>query len=121
MEIVGVGLDILEIERMEKNVENPLFMERVFTKSERDYILSKGKMAPSSAAGIFCAKEAFTKALGEGLKIPLSNLEVCHDSRGKPFFALYDSTSTDYASYSFQLSITHNRTTAAAMVVAAKI
>ena len=61
--IIGIGTDIIEIDRVRKLAEGTKFMERFFTAAERAYLLNK---KPESTAGYFCAKEAVVKALGTG-------------------------------------------------------
>jgi len=117
MPLCGVGLDMLDISRMQKLIDNPGFMERVFTTGEREYIAGRGKFSAASAAGIFCAKEAFMKAVGEGLAVPLREIEVCRDERGKPFIRLTGKTSEIFSDISVELSITHTDSTAAAVAV----
>lgn len=117
MTIIGLGLDMLDISRMETKLTNHVFMEKIYTQGERDYISSRGKFSSSSAAGIFCAKEAFMKAVGEGLKIPAKEIEVCRDARGKPYLCLKGKTNESYGSCFSELSITHTATTAAAVVL----
>jgi holo-[acyl-carrier protein] synthase len=60
----GVGLDLLDIERLERALERrPRLAERLFTQAERDY--AAGRARPGShLAARFCAKEAVAKALG---------------------------------------------------------
>jgi holo-[acyl-carrier protein] synthase len=62
--VTGVGLDLLDIERLERALERrPQLAERLFTDSERDY--AAGHARPSMhLAARFCAKEAVAKALG---------------------------------------------------------
>jgi len=117
MSIVGIGLDLLEISRMEDKISNSAFMEKVYTDAEITYIKGRGAFSSSSAAGIFCAKEAFAKAVGEGLSLSLKEIEVCRDERGKPYLTLHGSVRERYASIKAALSITHTKTTAAAVVV----
>jgi holo-[acyl-carrier protein] synthase len=117
MYIYGIGLDMLDISRVGKLIGNTRFMERVFTPGEREYIAGRGHFSAASAAGIFCAKEAFVKAAGEGLSIPLRDIEVCRDGRGKPFIRLSGKTAEKYAGLSAELSITHTETAAAAVVI----
>jgi holo-[acyl-carrier protein] synthase len=59
----GVGIDLLEIERMERALERrPRLAERLFTAEERDYAAGRARPAMHLAAR-FCAKEAVAKAL----------------------------------------------------------
>jgi holo-[acyl-carrier protein] synthase len=62
--LAGVGLDLLDIERLERALERrPRLAERLFTQAERDY--AAGRARPGShLAARFCAKEAVAKALG---------------------------------------------------------
>jgi len=75
-----IGIDILEIARVEKALENEKFVSRVFSKLEQEYIFSKNNAKSATAAGIFCAKEAVIKVCG-GV---LSDYEIIRDSSGKP-------------------------------------
>jgi holo-[acyl-carrier protein] synthase len=62
--VSGVGIDLLEIERLERALERrPRLAERVFTEAERDYAAARARPAQHLAAR-FCAKEAVAKALG---------------------------------------------------------
>ena len=64
MEILGLGVDICEIERMERAIgRHPAMRERVFTPEERAYCDAKARPA-ESYAGRFAAREAVIKALG---------------------------------------------------------
>jgi holo-[acyl-carrier protein] synthase len=67
MEIIGVGLDATEIERVAEIIERygDRFLRRVFTGGEIAYCSAKRDFAPSYAAR-FAAKEAAMKALGTG-------------------------------------------------------
>ena len=62
--MTAIGLDIIEIERMERALSrHPRLAERVFTEGERAYAAARARPARHLAAR-FCAKEAVTKALG---------------------------------------------------------
>lgn len=83
--IVGTGIDLMLISRMEESMRKQAFLKKVFTPVERDYIKSKGHSA-QTAAGIFCAKEAYLKAHGKGIgSIPFSAIEVLHKESGAPY------------------------------------
>ncbi len=115
--VIGVGIDMLDISRIVDKLNDEKFMTRIFTKSERRYIEGRGKASAESAAGIFCAKEAFGKATGEGLPIALAFSEVCHDAMGRPFFYLSGRASEKYSGCRIELSITHTGSVAVAVVV----
>jgi holo-[acyl-carrier protein] synthase len=61
--IIGIGTDIIEIDRVKKLLGKKCFFSRFFTEDERKYLINK---KPESTAGYFCAKEATVKALGTG-------------------------------------------------------
>ena len=62
----GIGVDMLEIARMERVIERrPSFLKRVFTKEERAYCGRRARPAEHYAAR-FAAREAVLKALGTG-------------------------------------------------------
>ncbi|MDL2237283.1 holo-ACP synthase [Christensenellaceae bacterium OttesenSCG-928-K19] len=83
--IVGTGIDITLISRMEQSMKKENFMGKIFTPVERDYIAGKGGHA-QTAAGIFCAKEAYLKALGKGIgAISFSSIEILHHESGAPY------------------------------------
>ncbi|MGN1203079.1 MAG: holo-ACP synthase [Eubacterium sp.] len=77
-----IGTDIVRISRIEKSIKSDAFMQKVFTGKEREYC----KRA-ESYAGIFAAKEAYFKAIGTGIKFPLTDIEILHDDKGKPFIS----------------------------------
>lgn len=82
--IIGIGIDIIEIKRVSKAIDNPAFMKRVYTIKEQDYLKSR-KNNPGTAAGYFAAKEAASKALGTGFRgIKWTEIEISCDEMGKP-------------------------------------
>ena len=68
MAVIGVGIDLMEIGRIEESIERfgERFLRRVFTDGERRYAMQKRRPAESLAAR-FAAKEAAAKALGTGI------------------------------------------------------
>lgn len=80
-----IGVDIVKISRIEKITENKSFLNKVFTEKEIEHCRTA-----QSFAGIYAAKEAYFKALGTGLRLPLCNVEILHDNKGKPFIASLD-------------------------------
>ena len=80
------GIDVVEIERIEKSMQNPAFLGRFFSEKEVAYFESKNFNLESVAAA-FAAKEAFSKALGTGIRgFRLNEVTICHDLLGKPYF-----------------------------------
>jgi len=83
--MIGIGCDIIEIERLAKACENRHFVERVYTEQEISYCQGRGKQAAASFAARFAAKEAVLKAFGTGLRGgKLTDIEVVLDELGKP-------------------------------------
>lgn len=84
--IVGIGVDICAVSRMEKAIEREHFYQRVFTAGEREYLNKKNKSRAQSAAAMYAAKEAVVKALGTGFArgIFFDQIEVTHDELGAP-------------------------------------
>ncbi len=119
--IKGIGTDILEISRMEKNINNGKFMTDYFTEKELGYILKKKNRAESAAA-FFCGKEAVSKALGTGfLKFSPIDVEIFHDVKGKPYVRLKGNAQIIAESIGISkihLSLTHCREYASAFAIA---
>jgi holo-[acyl-carrier protein] synthase len=120
--IIGVGIDMVEIARMEDKVSTSTgFREKVFSKSEIEFCESKKEKAQHYAAR-FAAKEAFLKATGKGLLLGynLSDIEVTSDESGKPGIALHGSFAIQAKENSWNkihLSMTHVKAMASAVVV----
>lgn len=87
---VGLGVDIVEIERMRKILERtPSFRERVFSEGERAYC-DATSCPEAHYATRFAAKEAVLKALGTGFAqgIGVRDIEVRRTSKGRPYVVL---------------------------------
>ena len=78
--ILGIGVDILEVGRMERALKQPGFKEKTFTQDEIAYC--EGDNSVESYAARFAAKEALGKALGTGI-LPgqLQQVEVLTDEK----------------------------------------
>lgn len=120
--IVGVGIDVCEIARMEKLLVDGRFLGRYFSLEEQEYIENKGRCAAASMAGIFAAKEALVKALGTGFtSAQLSDICVLHDPYGAPYYDLRGEFAMHVAQRNItnlHLSITHDGGIAAAVAIA---
>ena len=84
--IIGIGCDIVEVDRVARAVARPGFAQRVFTPAERTYCdAANGSVQAQRYAARFAAKEAALKALGTGLREgSLQELEIVHDDLGAP-------------------------------------
>ena len=84
--IIGVGTDMIEIERVERAIRKPGFLRKCFTGSELELLAAKG---PQSYAASFAGKEAAAKALGTGFRgFSPQDVEILRDRLGKPFVQL---------------------------------
>ena len=91
MPVYGVGIDLVQVERLEKLLERwgERFETRVFTESER--LFCSGRKNRSACLALrFAAKEAFVKALGLGMRKPVLwlDIEVRQNALGKPQISL---------------------------------
>ncbi len=113
----GVGIDLLEIERLERALaRHPRLAERIFTAAERDYAAARARPARHLAAR-FAAKEAVVKALGLSDGFGLRDIEVL---AGKPpRVRLSGRAAQAAAGRSIEISLTHSRSFAAAVAMAA--
>ena len=86
--IVGIGVDVVQIDRFLPWVENMALAGRFFSEQELDGVRGRQDVAQALAVR-FAAKEAFGKALGTGLRnLVLKDIQVLQDDFGKPFFVL---------------------------------
>jgi holo-[acyl-carrier protein] synthase len=120
MAVIGVGIDLIEIDRIAQALERrPRFAERCFTPAEAAYCQSRAFPAQHFAAR-FAAKEAVGKALGIGMT-RWREVEVVRGPAGAPGVVLtgrYARRSADLGITAISVSLTHGRGTAAAVAVA---
>ena len=118
----GIGVDMLEIARMERVIKRrPSFLKRVFTDEERAYCNSCARPAEHYAAR-FAAREAVLKALGTGFAegIGFKDVSVTNDEWGKPIAVLSGRAAEVAAERGVQevaLSLSHTRDVAVANAV----
>lgn len=116
--IYGIGTDIAEISRIKSAIAKGKFCERFFTVAENELFKAK-KYSPQTVAANFAAKEAFSKALGTGVRgFALTDIEVLRDELGKPYINLYNSLA-DLKCNVF-VSLSHAKEYATAVVVLEK-
>src|SRR5262245_7620685 len=111
---VGVGIDLIEIERVERALERrPRLAQRIFTPAELDYANDRGRPGQHLAAR-FAAKEAVIKALGQ--TVPAREIEV--ESGKPPRIRLHGQAAEVAGERQISISLTHSRDTAAAVAIA---
>ena len=121
--IIGTGIDIVNIERIERAMTRwgDHFAHRVFT--EREMVWCQKRSRPSECFAIrFAAKEAFLKAIGRGLRngILWTDIEVENDSLGRPFLSLHRKAREVFESLQVErplLTLSHDRPCAVAHVL----
>lgn len=110
--ILGIGNDILEIERIRESIElhGQRFLTRLFSEEERKYCLRYKDPVPHFA-GRFSGKEAIVKALGTGFGKNASwqDIEILNDPAGKPVVHLSPTLAAQVANSTFLLSISHSK------------
>ena len=116
---LGIGIDLIEIERIVRALERPGFRDRCFTKAEQDYCETRRNPAESYAAR-FCGKEAVGKALGCGVRFTWKDIEIV--GRPKPGVRLTGRTAAfaeRVEAGPIDLSMSHSRELASAVCVVA--
>ncbi len=113
--IKGIGLDLVELERIEKMMlRSKKFVERILTEKEQQIFetLPHARQV-EFLAGRFAAKEAYSKANGTGIgkDCELQQIEILKDKIGKPVLYFNGALVNGF------ISITHTKTTAAAQVI----
>lgn len=121
--VLGLGTDLIETRRVEESIARfgERFLERIFTAGEIAYCKRK-KNAAESFAARFAAKEAGAKALGTGISrgVTWKEFEVKREASGRPSLHLVGRAAELAEAMGvkrIQLSLTHSRELALAVVV----
>jgi len=120
--IYGIGIDCIEVARMEENVrDDGAFAAKVFTAREREYCMARHHPAQHFAAR-FAAKEALFKALGTGWSggMAWEEIEIEHDAGGRPRLKVSGAVGEYVVRQGItrmHVSLTHVRELACAVVV----
>ncbi|MBN3039962.1 MAG: holo-ACP synthase [Candidatus Omnitrophica bacterium] len=115
--VVGVGIDIIKIEKMRKAIEKwgEAFLDKVFNPEELANIY-KGKMFYQRLAARFAAKEAVIKALAKEQPLALRDIFILNKPNGAPYCRFKKEIDNEIF-----LSITHVEDYAVASAVAQKL
>jgi len=113
--IVGVGIDVVDISRFERQLElSPGLAERLFTPAERP-------LPTRSLAARFAAKEALAKALGAPVGLSWADVTVVREPSGAPRLEITGTVAARVAELgvtSLHVSLSHDAGIASAVVVA---
>ena len=119
--ILGIGVDLLQVARMDRWARQPGLIERYFHPGEIEDSRRRGKSMAQSLAVRYSAKEALAKALGIGLQhFALKEVQVVNNRLGKPEILLHGQAKRTFAELGgkrIHLSLSHELDNAVAMVV----
>ena len=127
MEILGIGVDIVENSRIGKLLKNKVFIKRIFSNSEI-LIANKIKDKKTYYSKRFAAKEAFVKSIGTGFRddFNFKDLSIVNDKFGKPSFIINEKIKKivkkqfKTTSFNFFLSISDEKKYSVAYVILQK-
>jgi len=111
--IVGLGMDLVEVARIERAMQNPRFVQKILTEAEREYCSSVARVA-----GRWAAKEAVAKAVG--LHLTWQQVEILPDELGQPR-VIVRSSHFDPKRLRLTVTITHERTHAASVAILERV
>ncbi|HKQ39218.1 MAG TPA: holo-ACP synthase [Verrucomicrobiae bacterium] len=121
--MLGVGIDIIEVERIRASHEKfgERFLKRILRPEEIAYCFSHAQPAPFLAAR-FSAKEAISKAFGTGIgrQLGWQDMEVRRKESGQPFVILHDGGELLFKQVqgrALHLSLSHTNVYASAVAV----
>jgi len=122
--IMGVGIDIIEIDRIQDSVDKygDRFLNKIYTESELEYCLSKSSKYQHLAAR-FAAKEAVYKALTTGWHevATWQDIEISNEANGMPIVTLKGKLKTFLSTdKSLKISISHSRDYVTCMAIVYK-
>ena len=113
---------MVEISRIRNSIKNPKFLKFIFS-SEEIKELEKKNFSVSSIAAAFCAKEAFSKAVGTGFRgFFFKDVQVFHDNLGRPYIVLKGKAKELFEGSinNISLSLTHTKNYACGVVLCEK-
>ncbi len=106
-----IGIDIVEVKRVEKLIENQENAKKLFFSEELSYAYANHSPA-MHLAGCFCVKESVVKALGGGF---IREVKVLHYENGKPYVELFGKTKELLGDKKIDVSISHTTELATAV------
>ena len=123
--IIGIGVDLCSVSRLQNAMKSEHFREKVFSSEEIAYCEAKGAQKFYSYAASFAAREAFIKAARLSLASVMfsRNFELVRDNDGAPAVRLSGELAAMFPENEAKIfvSITHENDNACAMIVIEKI
>ena len=127
MEILGIGVDIIENSRIKRSIKKKSFITRIFSKSEILYS-KKLKDKTNYYAKRFAAKEALAKSIGTGFRdnLRFKDISIINNKVGKPSFLITNKLKMiikkqlKVSSFNFFLSISDENKYSIAFVILQK-
>jgi holo-[acyl-carrier protein] synthase len=121
--VEGIGVDIIEIERVAEAVARHRFRERIFSAAERAYCEDGGspRRVAERYAGRFAAKEAIVKALGTGMRLRLREVETLSGECGAPCVRVSGQAEALVDGRRVWVSISHCKTYAVAQAIVERV
>ena len=122
--IVGIGIDIAETNKFEKDCASEAFLHKVFTPTEI-IDCTAVKNSAERFAGKFALKEAFMKAIGAGIRqeVWFTDIEILNKDTGKPYITLVNKAEQrllELGVKQIHASISHSSGVAAGVVIIEK-
>ena len=115
--IKGIGCDVTKIDRVERLMSDTRFIRKVFTPAEQSYVSAK---SVQTAAGLWAAKEAVSKALGTGFDgFSMRDIEIGHE-QSKPYVKLHNGAQKSLerlCGKQISISISHEENVAIAFAI----
>jgi holo-[acyl-carrier protein] synthase len=112
--IYGIGTDICDVRRIRATLQRrgDRFAERVL--GEHELAVFRARRARAEVRGVaylatrFSAKEAFSKAIGLGIRMPMtwSACEILNEPSGKPFIRLNGALAEWFSARGLQAHVT---------------
>ncbi|HET6872072.1 MAG TPA: holo-ACP synthase, partial [Sporolactobacillaceae bacterium] len=107
--IIGIGMDMIELDRIKKAMENLRFVQRILTPAELEKFRSLNKSRQVEfLAGRFAGKEACSKALGTGIGTHLSwqDMSILNNDLGKPILHIKENIIGNHVGH---VSLSHTK------------
>ena len=122
MNVIGLGIDLVEIESFAEKLSRKSFREQVFTAGEQQQADDR-RNSTEAYAGKFAVKEAVMKSLGSGVRqgVWFTAVEVLSDETGAPKLTLHRAAQARAEALgvsAWHISISHTGHTAVAVVLA---